>query len=203
MNTQSDKLKRQALYTRADDFSCILANHHDHLGLLVKLYGACFGDSAWTHNDFKKYMESPNFIVLFALENPNPSKKRELTITRKTMPVGFACYNYSRSHNNHNSEIILIGTLPKFRRKGVASCLLKSIEIGDFVPEKLARPLDSRLNSPRNFYSHTVSLDVAVNNEEAMEFYKVHNYNKHLIREKYYQTDDGPIDGIILKKVFI
>ncbi len=114
--------------------------------------------------------------------------------------MGFLLYQYSRCNNQHQSELILIATLPEFLRQGVASFLLKIVETGEFISNFTQQPVK---NEAKYFFSHEVFLDVAQDNEKALQFYRKNGYQPYGKRKDYYPRKIGKIDAILMKKCFI
>ncbi len=110
----------------------------------------------------KKYF--PDFI----LDN-NPYEKSFVYIKNNEI-VGFISYSiiYERA------EINFILTDEKFRRQGIAQ------EIFNYAL------IDFKKNKVEN-----VSLEVNINNNEAIKFYLKNNFKKKAIRENYYGNMDA------------
>ena len=81
-------------------------------------------------------------------------------------------------------EILLIYVKKTYRKKGLASLLLKNFS-----------------DNKDKLKLKTMSLEVAENNSPAIEMYKKNNFNLIGRRKKYYLVNEKKIDKLIFKKI--
>ena len=81
-------------------------------------------------------------------------------------------------------EILLIYVKKTYRKKGLASLLLKNFS-----------------DNKDKLKLKTMSLEVAENNSPAIEMYKKNNFNLIGRRKKYYLVNEKKIDALIFKKI--
>lgn len=106
---------------------------------------------------------------------------RALLATRSddSAPLGFVIFRTVVDEG----EIISLGVVPEARRMGVASRLLAQ-----------TFQLAVRLGVAKIF------LEVAVDNQAALPFYRAHNFVQTGVRPKYYHRDqDERVDALILQ----
>lgn len=93
-------------------------------------------------------------------------------------PMGFI---FARQIEDEG-EIITLGVLPNHRRQGLARTLVR-------LAESHLKKADGQ----------TMFLEVAENNQAARKLYEQLGYQEVGRRERYYKTEDGTVDALILK----
>ena len=105
-----------------------------------------------------------------------------LILHKGTLKIG-----YVLARKIHNDlEIISLGVLPDYRRMGLGSILFKEME-KCIISGKRAK----------------LFLEVNNNNKKAKGFYKSMGLREIRVLQKYYKTNDGYEDGLMLSKVYI
>ena len=105
-----------------------------------------------------------------------------LILCKGTLKIG---YVLARKIQN-DLEIISLGVLPDYRRMGLGSILFKEME-KCIISGKRAK----------------LFLEVNNNNKRAKGFYKSMGLKEIRVLEKYYKTNDGYEDALMLSKVYI
>lgn len=129
--------------------------------ILAKLYNACL-DKGWSEKD---------------LEELSASGCTALVLYESKQPASFILYRTTADE----TEIIAIGTLPKYRSQGFASALFQ--EIGQHLPK-----------------NSSIFLEVAEDNISAQHFYCKHGFEKISQRKNYYKKDKKTIDALVMRK---
>lgn len=83
-------------------------------------------------------------------------------------------------------EILLFGVIPRYRRMGLGSMLFKKMEKCIITNKK-----------------NRLFLEVNNNNQQAKDFYSSMGLKKIKVLKKYYKTDEGQEDGLMLSKFYI
>ena len=83
-------------------------------------------------------------------------------------------------------EVLSFGVSPRYRRMGLGSMLFKEIEKCIIINKK-----------------NRLFLEVNNNNNQAKDFYSSMGLKKIKILKKYYKTDGGQEDGLMLSKFYI
>lgn len=134
------------------------------LEALAILHLACFPDDPWEAGALKRVMALSGGFGWLAFEDEEP--------------VGFILV---RDLGNE-CEVLSIGVMPRWRRRGVAQDLLRTA-----MEEAVRRGLPS------------VVLEVAVDNTAASDLYSGSGFVAVGRRARYYQRPDGRVDAMILR----
>lgn len=131
---------------------------------LAALHRACFPDDPWEAGALARIMALAGGFGWLAWEGPDP--------------VGFILV---RDLGNE-CEILSLGTLPRWRRLGIARELLAAA-----IAEARRRGLPSLV------------LEVAIDNEAASGLYSSAGFVTVGRRARYYNRPDGRVDALILR----
>ena len=108
-----------------------------------------------------------------------PGAECTIAETDRGSPAGFCL----AAHEEGIGYLVTMDVLPKYRRRGVASALLRETE--------------SRLDAAR---AVEVWLETATDNEPAIAFWQKHGYRKQGVRKGYYP---GGRDAYTMRKVLL
>ncbi len=137
---------------------------------LFKLDQQCFpADIAYSRAELSSYIARKNSFTLIAEDPAGKSAAEKI--------AGFIVVEMTPQGYGH---IITIDTRPQNRRKGLGTLLIEGAE-------KKVRALDGFM----------MALEVAVNNENAIAFYKRHKYNVLRTLPRYYSRE---LDGLLMTK---
>lgn len=128
--------------------------------VLAKLEQECFPTETWNLDQIKSHHKTQNSLLYF--------KEGE-----SLKAIGYLIY----MENSYEIEILRIGVVANFRRKGIASQLLGFLEA---------------LKKDRE-----ILLEVKSENSSAIELYKKKGFINFAVRKRYYP--DGN-DAILMKK---
>jgi len=148
---------------RADDILIDFFEDVSVAPLSAAMHAQCF-DKAWIESDFLSALRIPGtaFEILSIAGNP----------------AAFALYR----HIMDEAEILTLGTLPKFRRKGVAAQLL-----------------DQGFSHLKANEVKYLNLEVGSQNIPAQRLYKEKGFTETGRRQKYYNHNGSFEDAIIMK----
>jgi len=137
-----------------------------HAGVVSVLHGACFpgGGEGWDERSVADILGMPGAFGFIVSVNK--------------APAGFVLARLAADE----AEIISIGVLDEWRRRGLASRLF----------ERTARRA-AGLGGRRLF------LEVATDNGGAEAFYRSHGFIEGGRRKDYYRRGDGCVDALILR----
>ena len=154
---------------RYNELVLLRAYEEDDFARLMEIDHACFVEGiAYPEEEMRYFLERRSAITLVA-ENGGHVQ-------------GFVIADRFRSRRGAHSmgRIITIDVIPDAQHTGVGSLLLNGVE------EKLKRA-----------ECDYVSLEVAVDNQKAMRFYKKHGYSVLKVLPRYYLNS---IDGLLMGK---
>lgn len=134
------------------------------VAVLSALHAGCFEES-WSAQAMVEVMASPGARGWIAVVNA----PRSLSPTG-TLPAGFAIARVAADE----AELLSLGVLEAFRRKGIASALLAHVI--DHVASRGAKK---------------VFLEVAEDNEPALTLYTANGFTRVGRRPDYYRSRDG------------
>jgi ribosomal-protein-alanine N-acetyltransferase len=143
----------------------------DDFERLLEIDQACFAEGiAYSKEEMRYFLRRPSAIALVGEGGPGSGVE------------GFIIADHFRPRRSQQSmgRIITIDVLPKARRSGLGSRLLDAVE--------------EELQAVGCAY---VSLEVAVDNQAAMRFYKKHGYSGLKILPRYYLDS---IDALLMGK---
>ena len=141
----------------------------EDLDRLIEIDHACFVEGiAYPEEEMLHYLNRRSAITLVAIDG-NAIK-------------GFVIADRSRARRAARplGHIITIDVVPEEQKSGIGSVLLRSAE------QELSRA-----------ECDYVSLEVAVDNEKAMRFYKKHGYSVLKVLPRYYMN---AVDGLLMGK---
>lgn len=144
----------------------LVAAGSGHGAVMSALHGVCFdqaGETPW---------DAQALTALLAM----PGARAFIARATET-PLGFVLARRAADEG----EIITIGTLPAFRRRGVAAALLDRA-IDSLVADGAAR----------------IYLEVAADNAAAVGFYRARGFTRCGARPAYYRRAGGAIDAQIM-----
>ncbi|MDF1585366.1 GNAT family N-acetyltransferase [Marinimicrococcus flavescens] len=134
------------------------------LGRLTRLHRSCFEDS-WSRSDLAHLLALPGGFGLIArLQDGGLASLEALR------GAGFSLCRVVRDE----SELLSIGVAPGFRRRGVATSLLRA-----------------SMRRCHEWGAGVMFLEVAVDNVSAQRLYKVHGFEQVGRRPDYYQRANG------------
>jgi len=137
----------------------------------------CFAPGiSYSRLELAEYLRRPGAFAIVAESSSGSIASEESLPEVSATTIGFVAAEPGRG----SGHIITIDVLPHFRNSGVGSRLLRAAE--------------DRLRSGR---CHSVILETAVDNRNALAFYKTHEYNVVKSIPRYYS--DG-VDALVLKK---
>ncbi len=137
----------------------------------------CFAPGiSYSRLELAEYLRRPGAFAIVAESSSGSIASEESLPEVPATIIGFVAAEPGRA----SGHIITIDVLPHFRNSGVGSRLLRAAE--------------DRLRSGR---CHSVILETAVDNRNALAFYKTHEYNVVKSIPRYYS--DG-VDALVLKK---
>jgi ribosomal-protein-alanine N-acetyltransferase len=128
------------------------------------LHSACFSEDPWNPSAIAEILGMPGFFGRIASEHETPS--------------GFALALDLREE----CEILSIGVLPKWRRRGVGTALLDAVGV-----EAGLRGAES------------IVLEVAVDNVAALAFYSGQGFIPVGRRRDYYRQSRYSLDALVLR----
>jgi ribosomal-protein-alanine N-acetyltransferase len=134
------------------------------LGRLARLHRACF-EEPWSRSDLAHLLALPGGFGLIAR-----LFEGRLGGLDGVRGVGFSICRVVRDE----SELLSIGVSPAWRRRGVASELLRA-----------------SMGRCREWGAHTMFLEVAVDNISAQDLYALHGFERVGTRPDYYQRPGG------------
>jgi [ribosomal protein S18]-alanine N-acetyltransferase len=132
---------------------------------LALMHSACFPDDPWTSSALGRLIALTGSFGWLAWEEEEP--------------IGFVLVRDLGSE----CEVLSIGVLPRWRRRGVAQSLLCAV---------VAEARDRRLSS--------IVLEVATDNDAAAALYAGLGFTKVGRRVGYYRRRDGRADAFILRR---
>lgn len=143
---------------------------HSDFEHIFKLDQQCFApDIAYTRAELSSYVERKGSFTLVAEDSEGKTAAEKI--------AGFVTVHLSREGYGH---IITIDTRAQHRRKGLGSLLIQGAE------KKI-----------KDLHGFMVALEVAVDNDAAINFYKRHKYNILKTLPRYY---NGKTDGFLMTK---
>ncbi len=131
------------------------------------LHAATGFEERWDHNAFDELLAMPGAggeIAVSAIDDD---------------PLGLVLWRIAADE----AEILTIGVLPDYRRRGVAHFLL-----------------ETSISAMRQHGVARLFLEVAVNNAAAISLYRCFGFQAEGQRPAYYRTASGPIDAAIFVK---
>jgi ribosomal-protein-alanine N-acetyltransferase len=134
------------------------------LGRLARLHRGCFEDG-WSRSDIAHLLSLPGSFGLIAR-----CYDRGLSAIDGLRGVGFAISRVVRDE----SELLSIGVLQPWRKRGVASTLLTAA-----------------MERAQAAGAETMFLEVAVDNVAAQSLYETHRFERVGTRLDYYHRPDG------------
>ncbi len=136
------------------------------LGRLSRLHRGCF-EEAWSRSDLAHLLAMPGGFGLIARVHEGGGLARFDGLRG----VGFSLCRVVRDE----SELLSIGVMPGYRRRGVAGNLLRASMVR-------CRALGAR----------QMFLEVAVDNAGAQSLYAAHGFERVGLRPDYYHRGEGP-----------
>jgi tRNA threonylcarbamoyl adenosine modification protein YeaZ len=140
----------------------------EHAPVVSALHAACFGE-AWPATDVARLMALPGAVALLAFAGPEAQR-----------PAGFVLARRAADE----AEIISIGTVPAFRRRGVARRLLD--RLGDRLVGAGVRAL---------------FIEVAAGNDAARALYEALGFAAAGVRRGYYARPGAEAEDAIVMRL--
>jgi tRNA threonylcarbamoyl adenosine modification protein YeaZ len=140
----------------------------EHAEVLSALHGECFGEE-WRVADIARIMALPGAVALLAFAATEPDR-----------PAGFALARRAADE----AEIISIGTIPAYRRRGIA--------------RRLVGGLADRLIGTG---ASALFIEVAAGNEAARALYQSLGFAPAGLRKGYYARAHGPAEDAIVMRL--
>jgi ribosomal-protein-alanine N-acetyltransferase len=134
------------------------------LGRLARLHRACFRE-AWSRADLSQLLAMPGAFGLVAR-----CRERTPFGVDTLRSAGFALVRIV----GDEAELLSIGVAPPFRRRGIATELLRA-----------------SMDRCRKAGCSTMFLEVATDNEAAQRLYEAHGFRRVGVRPDYYRHADG------------
>jgi ribosomal-protein-alanine N-acetyltransferase len=130
---------------------------------LARLHARCF-DKPWSANDFRRFANWPPYFGL--------------TAWRSGKPMGMIVVSMAGT----DSDILSFCVDPAFRRRGVASALIRRL-----------------LFDIARLGVETLFLEVGIGNAAAVGLYRGHGFEDCGRRPGYYDTPAGPQDALVMR----
>jgi ribosomal-protein-alanine N-acetyltransferase len=130
---------------------------------LARLHARCF-DKPWSANDFRRFANWPPYFGL--------------TAWRSGKPMGMIVVSMAGT----DSDILSFCVDPAFRRRGVASALIRRL-----------------LFDIARLGVETLFLEVGIGNAAAVGLYRSHGFEDCGRRPGYYDTPAGPQDALVMR----
>jgi ribosomal-protein-alanine N-acetyltransferase len=174
------------------------------LKMLEHLERECFAASAWTAPQIAASLLSPAFRVILIAGDGGVQEYRidpdqELLPPPPGEPAGYALLQ--ELEGEASCEILRLGILPDFRRRGLALILLEfldRINANFSDSEESGAPGDSR----ESRVCHLL-LEVSADNTPALRLYRRHGFAELARRRGYYPARNGSgaaVDAVVLRK---